>query len=106
MSDTAYVAAPLVDIRDVLETFRRYHILMDNWAAVLSNAARTLDQAPADMVTPTVTRLAAQLRVLVDNGLQTSTETVNSVANETQQILSATRIRGIPRPEDEHWEFT
>jgi len=106
VSDTAEVAAPLVDVRDVLETFRRHHVLTEDWATVLSNAARSLDQASANMVAPpVVAHLAAQLRMLLANGLQANVETVNRVADETQRILSQTRIPGIPRPEDEHWEF-
>lgn len=106
MSDTAEVAAPLVDVRDVLETFRRHHVLTEDWATVLSNAAKSLDQASANMVAPpVVAHLAAQLRMLLANGLQANVETVNRVADETQRILSRTRIPGIPRPEDEHWEF-
>lgn len=106
MSVTAEVAAPLVDVRDVLETFRRHQILIEDWAIVLSNAARSLDQASTGVVaTPAVTHLAGQLRTLLANGLQTNTEIVDRVADETQRILSQTRIPGIPRPEDEHWEF-
>ncbi len=106
MNDTAEVAAPLVDVRDVLETFRRHHVLTEDWATVLSNAAKSLDQASANMVAPpVVAHLAAQLRMLLANGLQANVETVNRVADETQRILSRTRIPGIPRPEDEHWEF-
>jgi hypothetical protein len=107
VSDTTDVAAPLIDVRDVLETFRRHQILTEDWVAVLSKAARSLDQASADVVaTPAVTHLAAQLRMLLANGLQADTETVGRAADETQRILSQTRIRGIPRPGDEHWEFT
>jgi hypothetical protein len=106
VSDTAEVAGPLLDVRDVLETFRRHQILTEDWATVLSSAARALDQASADALAPQpVAHLAAQLRVLLANGLQASTETVDKVADETHRILSRTRIRGIPRPEDEHWEF-
>jgi len=106
VSDTTDVAAPLIDVRDVLETFRGHRILTEDWAAVLSTAARSLDQASTDVVaTPAVTHLAAQLRTLLANGLQADTETVDRVADETQRILSRTRVPGIPRPEDEHWEF-
>jgi hypothetical protein len=107
VSGTAEVAAPLVDVRDVLETFRRHQVLIEDWAAVLSNAARSLDQASADAVAaPAVAHLVGQLRMLLANGLQTNAETVDRVADETHRILSQTRIPGIPRPEDEHWEFT
>ncbi|MGH3868046.1 MAG: hypothetical protein ACRDQ4_18365 [Pseudonocardiaceae bacterium] len=106
MSDTAEVAAPLGDVRDVLETYRTHQVLIADWATVLSNAARSLDQAATNVVAAAaVTDLAAQLRMLLANGLQTNTETVNRVADETQRILSQTRIPGIPRPEDEHWAF-
>jgi hypothetical protein len=106
VNDTVEVAAPLGDVRDVLETFRRHQVLTEDWATVLSNAARSLDQAAADMVAPSVvTHLAAQLRILLANGLQENVETVDRVADEAQRILSRTRIPGIPRPEDEHWEF-
>ncbi|MEO7194362.1 MAG: hypothetical protein ABIZ05_06000 [Pseudonocardiaceae bacterium] len=107
MSDTVEVAAPLVDVRDVLETYRTHQVLIEDWATVLSNAAAALDHTAVDVVTPrAVTHLATQLRTLVANGLQANAETLGSAADETQRILSRTRIRGIPRPEDEHWEFT
>lgn len=107
LSDTADVAAPLGDVRDVLETFRRHQVLTEDWVTVLSNAAKALDQASADVVVPpAVPHLAAQLRMLLANGLPANTETVDRVADEAQRILSQTRIPGIPRPEDEHWEFT
>ncbi|MGH3831399.1 MAG: hypothetical protein ACRDRS_13295 [Pseudonocardiaceae bacterium] len=106
MSDTVEVAAPLVDVRDVLETFRTHQILTEDWATVLSNAAETLDHTAADVVAPpAITHLATQLRMLLANGLQADAEILGSAADETQRILSRTRIRGIPRPEDEHWEF-
>jgi hypothetical protein len=106
VSDTTDVAAPLIDVRDVLETFRRHQILIADWAAVLSNAAKALDQVSADVITtPAVTHLAAQLRMLLANGLPADAETVDRVADEIQRLLSQTRIPGIPRPEDEHWEF-
>jgi hypothetical protein len=106
VSGTAEVAAPLVDVRDVLETFRRHQVLIEDWATVLSNAASSLDLASADAVAgPAVAHLVGQLRMLLANGLQTNAETVDRVADETQRILSQTRIPGIPRPEDEHWEF-
>ncbi|MBV9141257.1 MAG: hypothetical protein JO115_10120 [Pseudonocardiales bacterium] len=106
MSDATDVAGPLIDIRDVLETFRRHQILIADWAAVLSNAAKALDQVSADVVAPSaLIQLAAQLRMLLANGLPADAETVDRVADETQRLLSQTRIPGIPRPEDEHWEF-
>jgi hypothetical protein len=106
VTDTAVLAAPLGDVRDVLETYRTHQVLIADWATVLSNAARLLDQAPAHVAAAAaVPHLTAQLRMLLANGLPTSTETVNRVADETQRILSQTRIPGIPRPEDEHWEF-
>ncbi|MGB6162785.1 MAG: hypothetical protein WCF33_00485 [Pseudonocardiaceae bacterium] len=106
MTDTAELAAPLGDIRDVLETYRTHQVLLENWAAVLSNAARSLEQASATVVAAAAAAdLSAQLRMLLANGLPANTETVNKVADEAQRILSQTRIPGIPRPEDEHWAF-
>ncbi|MGH3851947.1 MAG: hypothetical protein ACRDR6_00290 [Pseudonocardiaceae bacterium] len=106
MSDTVEVAAPLVDVRDVLETYRTHQVLTEDWATVLSNAAEALDHTAVDVAAPrAVTHLATQLRMLVASGLQANAETLGAAADETQRILSRTRIRGIPRPEDEHWEF-
>ncbi|MGH3823466.1 MAG: hypothetical protein ACRDRA_11655 [Pseudonocardiaceae bacterium] len=106
MSDITAVVSPLVDVRDVLETFRRHRIFAENWVAVLSDAATALDQASVDaLAAPDMTHLVAQLRMLLINGLQANIDIVDSVADEAQHILSGIRIPGIPRPEDEHWEF-
>lgn len=106
VSDMTAVVSPLVDVRDVLETFRRHRIFTENWVTVLSDAAIALDQASVDALAPQdLTHLADQLRMLHTNGLQANIDIVNSVADEAQRILSQVRIPGIPRPEDEHWEF-
>lgn len=101
------VAGPLLDVREVLETFRRNHVVQTGWADALTRAAQALDDLPATVeIRRTASWIATELRGMVAHGLQHDEEVLNLVANRTAEILNSTRVPGIPRPEDDNWEFS
>lgn len=107
MSDSATVAEPLLDVRDVLEAFRRNHVVQTGWAETLSRAAQALDNLPTTVeVRSTASWIASEIRNIVVHGLSYDQQVLNQVANRTAEILNSTRVPGIPRPEDENWEFS
>ncbi len=107
LSDSAAVTEPLLDVRDVLEAFRRNHVVQTGWAETLSRAAQALDNLPTTAeVQGTATWIASELRKLVFHGLAYDEQVLSQVANRTADILNSMRVPGIPRPEDEHWEFS
>ncbi len=107
MTESATVAEPLMDVRDILETFRRHHIVVDGWAEALTRAASALDHLPVELeIRASTTWIASELKKIVAHGLQYDLDKLDMVANRTAELLSSIRVPGIPRPEDESWEFS
>jgi hypothetical protein len=105
--DLAAVAEPLMDVREILETFRRYHIVVDGWAEVLTRAASALDQVPAELeISASTIWIASELNEIVAYGLQHDHSKLGMVADRTAELLASIRVPGIPRPEDKSWEFS
>lgn len=104
--EPATVAEPLLDVREVLETFRRHHTVADGWAEALTRAASALDRLPAELeIRSSTIWIASELKEIVAYGLQHD-EKLNTVANRTAELLASIRVPGIPRPEDNSWEFS
>jgi hypothetical protein len=102
----AELADPLVDIRDIVETYRRYKLSPPEWADSLAAAVAALDRLPPDLRASAGTaELVALLRLLLARGLQSQAEVLDQVADRVAELLRQTHIPGIPRPEDQHWEF-
>lgn len=106
VSDGSQLAEPLADVRDVLESFRLHRLLTANWAAVLADAADALERLSEAETGSATVRMAAELRNLVVQGLQSDEQVVGRIADEAARLLEETVVPGLPRPEDEHWEFT
>jgi hypothetical protein len=107
VSELATVAEPLMDVREILETFRRYHIVVDGWAEALTRAASALDHVPAELeIRASTTWIAGELNEIVAYGLQYDHSKLDMVADRAAELLASIRVPGIPRPEDKSWEFS
>ena len=100
-SEMIALADPLMDVRDVLETFRTHDLVVRDWRDILADAADGLDQQPWQIVGD----LATRLRVLVASGLRESPEAVHKVANVVAHLLEAHPVDHVPQPGDHHWGF-
>jgi hypothetical protein len=96
------LADPLADIRDVVETFRTSGVTPQDWHGKLMAALVALDRLPGE---PELGVIPAQLRVLLQYGLDDAPRLVDQVAQTVADILAEMRVPGIPRPEDEEWGF-
>ena len=107
MGYAAEVAEPISDVRDVVETFRRYGEETVDWREVVSSAIVQLERTSAseDAKAPWADHLTGQLHELVRVGLTQGDSLLEAIAQAVQSVISSTRIPGIPRPEDENWEF-
>jgi len=98
--------------RDVIESYRRSHVMIAGWSSQLEEAAQSLTRISAlpriagEAVPPAqLMRLAHTLTATVEAKLQVDQETLNQVSQELRAIVTSTRVPGIPRPEDEDWSF-
>lgn len=106
MSDSAELASPIADVRDVVETYRLYGVLTSDWRDVLTAASDALDRLPQPTRSEArIPGLVPRLRQLAAAGLRQGDPVLDEVAAHVQSLLQASRVPGIPRPDDEHWEF-
>jgi hypothetical protein len=106
MEYVADLADPLVDIRDVVESFRSSHLTLPDWDQTLQRVVTALSQLPpqaqVDVVLPS---LIPNLRLLLTAGLDNVPQVVDMVAAQVAAALEQTRVPGIPAPEDDDWSF-
>lgn len=106
MEHAADLADPLVDVRDVVESFRSSHVTLPDWDQTLRRVVATLSrlppQAQVDVLLP---GLASNLRLLLTAGLDKVPQVVEMVAVQVAAALEQTRVPGIPLPEDDDWSF-
>jgi hypothetical protein len=102
MPHGAGLVAPLVDVRDVVETVRGYDLLPPDWQSSLATAIEQLTRLPrvtaerADIVW-----LVGSLRTLAARDPRDNLPLVNAVAD-----LVATLLRTeLPLPDEADWAF-
>jgi hypothetical protein len=102
----AELADPLVNVRDVVETFRSYRLTPPDWRDSLEHAVAALDRLPVDEgLDADISHLVDQLRNLLDHGLLREPGTVDEVGDRVAALLSQVRVPGIPLPSEDNWEF-
>lgn len=99
-------ADPLVEVRNVVESFRCCGVTPTDWYQVLNRALTTLNELPLEVgVERRLPDLLPHLRILLAGGLSSAPEVVDEVAAQVAAALSQTRVPGIPRPDEENWSF-
>jgi hypothetical protein len=97
---------PLVEVRDVVESYRCCGVTPTDWHQVLGQAIATLDQLPQEVgVEHRLPDLLPHLRILLTAGLDNAPKVLDEVAAQVATALRHTRIPGIPRPDEEDWAF-
>jgi hypothetical protein len=105
MQYAADLADPLLDVRDVVESFRSYHVTAPDWDETLRHAIAALSQLRAlAQVNVLLAELLPDLDLLLSNGLDNSPQLVEKVATQVAHVLEGTTIPG-PTPEDDDWSF-
>jgi hypothetical protein len=106
MQNAAELADPLVEIRDVVESFRTSHLVLPDWDTVLGQAMAALSGLGSSAETEALFAvLLPNLRLLMAEGLGGAPQIVDEVAQQVADALAQTRVPGIPAPEDDDWSF-
>lgn len=106
MQSAADLADPLVDVRDVVESFRASQLVLPEWHKILDQAVASLNQVQSSVETEALLRgLLPNLRLLLAKGLPGVPEVVDEVAQQVAGVLGETRVPGIPVPADDDWSF-
>jgi hypothetical protein len=99
------LADPIVDARDVVETFRQSDVLVDGWREDLQRAADSLVRLGPTTAELALSELGERMQLLLRGGFDQQRNLVEEIGQRLEAVLSRIRVPGIPRPEDEHWEF-
>ena len=106
MQYDAELADPLVEVRDVVESFRCCGVTPTDWDQALGEAITALAQLPQEAgVERRLPDLVSHLRILLVEGLDSAPKVVDEVAAQVAAALSQARIPGIPRPDEDDWGF-
>lgn len=94
MVDAAGVASTLTEVREVIETYRRFEFVVANWSGRLTAAAAALrDPVPAELQGDAA-QLVANLDLLINAGLPDNPDAVDRAAHLTSDLLDKLSDRG------------
>lgn len=104
MSEAARLADPLVDVRDVLETYRLYGLEVADGRAILTSAADRLSHLDECSCAGRYGDLTSQLRLLASGELGERRQLLEQVADTVDALLRDTRMENVLRPDEEYWD--
>ena len=105
MPYAADLADPLLDVRNVVESFRSHHVTLPDWDETLRQAVEALGRLQASaQVSTALSALLPALGCLLTDGFDGSPVLVEQVASQVANILKEITIPG-PAPEDDDWSF-
>lgn len=106
MSSGTPAVTPLWDVREVVETFRRYHIVTPDWAEILTTALRELEAVDRPKaINGRIVEVVSELRQIIEGGLGSDADLLERISGNTQAIIGMMPAPGLPTPEDENWAF-
>lgn len=110
MQQNALVLDPLLDARDIIESYLRSGSELENWRTTLQMAAERLATVAAATVSDgargaEVERLAANLQLIVGHGLDRRLAAVQDASRQLVSLLEQSRVAGLPAPGDDDWSF-
>lgn len=105
MRDTSAMFEPVVEVRDVLESFLADGVLIDGWRQALTDASDRFGRLATLWSDDEMLGLGRRVETLAAHGLPAQDVLTRSVASDMARLLSQVRAPGIPRPDDEDWGF-
>lgn len=104
MQQAVELFGPVVEVRDVLESFLHDRVLVTDWRQRLTEASRQFIEVGDESVDLDVVELGRRVALLAKSDLATSSLT-SAVAADIRRLLDDVRVPGVPRPDDEDWSF-
>ena len=105
MQYAADLADPLLDVRDVVESFRSHQVIPADWNESIRHALDALSQLPPQAgVEALLPGLLPELDQLLEDGFGNKL-LVDRISRQVADALDETPIPGIPTPVDDDWSF-
>jgi hypothetical protein len=96
---------PMVDVRDVLESFLRDQVLVPGWREALVKASRKFIELSARPKDSNLEDLGQRISVLARSELGQERSLAIAVAADIESLVDRVRVPDLPRPEDPDWSF-
>jgi hypothetical protein len=108
MEDLVDLARPVIEVRELVETFLGYDVVLDDWqdivGSVLAAISGWVTRHPA--APAAVTRLATGLTALLQEGWGIDRSVIEQLSADAAALLPAVVPATVPRPDEEHrWAF-
>ena len=107
--DTVGLAKPVIEVRELVETFRSHRVIGDGWAETVrcAVAEMTAFERRHPGTLPTLAALTADLETLLDRGWGVDAQLIDSVSAGIAELLPFVVPACIPGPDDEqNWAFS
>ena len=101
----AALFGPIVEVRDVVESFLHDQVLVASWRQRLAEASRQFIELGSDPHDMEVAELGGRVGILAELGLEEEPTLARSIASDVARLLDEVHVPGLPRPEDEDWSF-
>ena len=105
MRQATALYGPIVEVRDVLESFLRDAVLVPDWRQALTEASRQFIELDEDPVNSDLGNLGERIAVLAQSELSQERTLAHAVAADIESLVDRVRIPDLPRPEDTDWSF-
>ena len=106
--DTVELARPVIEVRELVETFRSCRVVVDGWADTLREAVAVMTafERRHPGTVPALARVIADVEVLLRAGWD-DPQLLDAMSAALVELLPAVVPAGIPRPDDERtWAFS
>ncbi|MDG4667338.1 hypothetical protein [Mycobacterium sp. 236(2023)] len=105
MRESTQLFEPIVDIRDVLETFLADAIEVSGWQATLAAASAQLMKLGHEWSDDALLELGRETEKLAAEQSLNGSSLARAAAYNAARVLDEVRIAGVPRPDDDYWAF-
>lgn len=105
MRQATALFGPVVEVRDVLESFLRDAVLIPGWRQTLADASRQFIELGARPNDSDLADLGERIALLAKSDLEHDRTLTCELAADIESLLDRARVPGLPRPEDADWSF-
>ncbi|RUP07128.1 MAG: hypothetical protein EKK34_00545 [Mycobacterium sp.] len=105
MRDSALLFEPIVDVRDVLESFLVDQVFLSDWQEILTAASARLSELGRTWSDGDLLELGRITERLASARLEADMALARVAADSAAKMLDQVRIPGVPRPGDDDWAF-
>lgn len=105
MRQATALYGPIVEVRDVLESFLRGAVLISDWRRTLTDASRQFMDFGDDPADSDLMDLGEKIAVLAQSELSHERRLALVVAADIESLVDRVRVPDLPRPEDSDWSF-